>query len=98
LRIADTRDLVAATTKRDTAKHIALCSSPKPEERSRILAFFGLNCVAFDEKKRITDDKGTPWIGLIIAVYTPKGSSTDTFLNKKREKGVVYVWLEDAGR
>jgi hypothetical protein len=59
--------------------------------------FFSLNCVTFDAKKRIANDKATPWLELIIVVSTPKGSSTDTFLNKKREKGVVYVRLEDAG-
>jgi hypothetical protein len=99
VRIADTREMSSGTASPDIATHIASCSSSKPEERTNNRIFFGLNCVAFDQRKWSGNDKATPWLDFIIVVSTSKGSFTDTFLNKNQEKGgTLYVRLEEVGR
>jgi hypothetical protein len=96
IRIADTRDMVPGTAN-PGGKHIALCATQKPEKRMDRM-FFGLDCVTFDEKKLNANDRGAPWLDLIIVVSTAKGSFTDTFLDKRHEKAVIYVRLEETGR
>jgi hypothetical protein len=92
LRIADRRDVAIETTYRRDSLGMVLCVRPAPLERTSKVIYYGIQCVAFDEERRITTAKDGLIFEVNIVVFVPSHSTADTFLSRPRER--IYVRLE----
>lgn len=91
-RIADMREMVPETTIRSDLLDMLLCFRPAPVERTNEYIIYTIQCIAFDEQRRIRNATGGLIYEVDFMVGVPNHSPADTFLSRPREN--IYVRLE----